>query len=185
VTNSEGVRVDAAELSVLSLKLYKREFRRSAQLARLALSHTHNPHIQAESYFLLARAAHAEGPSGYIDALQMVCGGVQRLLKHSSGSCTYCLARKQPYPPLNDPHYPCMCICTCCSSPHQLAVAVGCQQPHSIHCAPRPFERAPLSLPSHEDMSHVCRLPPPPPPLLLTPPPHTIPPPFRAVHQGA
>jgi hypothetical protein len=45
---------------------------RSGTLARQALAHSQNPFIQAESYFLLARAEHAEGPAKYIDALEHV-----------------------------------------------------------------------------------------------------------------
>ena len=73
LTNAENVRIDPTGQK---FPLYRRDYRRSAQLARIALSHTHNPHIQAESYFLLARAEHAEGPSQYIDALSHVSDGV-------------------------------------------------------------------------------------------------------------
>ncbi len=66
ITNAEGARIDPTGQW---LPLYRRDFRRSAALARLALAHTHNPHIQAESHFFIARAEHAEGPAQYIDAL--------------------------------------------------------------------------------------------------------------------
>ena len=43
ITSAEGVRFDPAGRS---LPLYRRDYRRAAQLARIALSHSHNPHIQ-------------------------------------------------------------------------------------------------------------------------------------------
>ncbi len=81
MTNAEGMRFDPAGHA---FPLYRRDYRLSAQFARMALSHTHNPHIQAESYFLLARAEHAEGPAQYIDALTHVSHALSR-------GCVLCL----------------------------------------------------------------------------------------------
>lgn len=69
VTNEKGEVVNAG---MAWIPVFRRDYARSGMLARQAIAHTQNVAVQAEAYFLLARAEHAEGPAKYIDAWEHV-----------------------------------------------------------------------------------------------------------------